>query len=64
MSKISWQSLGDFEKKILVEICPQCQCRMHPYEYIEGWQKCGACGYTRENPIETNNPTDLNLITK
>ena len=63
--KITWNSLSDSDKKILSGICPKCQCHMNTYEQLYGWQKCGACGYTRINPLEEENPILMfNLVSK
>lgn len=63
--KISWHTLGAIEKTLLASICPECLCQMRDYEQLIGWQKCGACGYTRQNPIDSENGNEeFDLIPK
>ena len=59
----SWNALSDMSKNFLASVCPKCHCQMLDYKLIAGWQKCGACGYTRENPMESEDGhTEFNLI--
>jgi hypothetical protein len=64
-TKISWNNIPDSDKRILSTICPECQCIMKEYELLYGWQKCQCCGYTRENPADSDNGGEhFNLVEK
>ena len=63
--KITWDNLDLLEKNLLSSICPECQCQMLPYPLLLDWQKCGACGYTRQHPIESEEGhKEFELISK
>ena len=65
MKKITWANVSTFEKVLLSSICPECLCQMQDYVLLEGWQKCGACGYTRQSPVESEKGhEEFNLISK